>query len=198
MRKHLYITLLIILSGVTACSFVIINDSPVIYKSMEEAMKTPDEVTHLKLIRKKFKVFPKEILNFKNLEYLDLSKNKIDSLPNEFYSLVNLNTLVIKSNRFKEFPEAICSMKRLKKISFADNEITSIPSYIAGLDSLEELDLFRNSVEDVSIKISKLLNLKKLDLRMIEISKDEQNRIEMLVPNCKVLMTEPCNCSTKY
>ena len=69
MRKHLYITLLIILSGVTACSFVIINDSPVIYKSMEEAMKTPDEVTHLKLIRKKFS-------NLRNLKRLNMDNVK--------------------------------------------------------------------------------------------------------------------------
>lgn len=197
MKKNVYIFFLIVLTGILVSSFMLLSENPIVFKSIDEAMKTPNEVTHLKLIRKKIKEFPKEILNFKNLEYLDLSKNKLDSLPTEFSSLSNLHTLIIKSNNFQEFPEAISSMKRLKKISFADNEITSIPSYVSGIDSLEELDLFRNSIEDVSIEISKLLNLKKLDLRMIEITKDEQRRIQMLVPNAKVLMTEPCNCATK-
>ena len=197
MKKICYILSVIVLTGMLVSSFITSSANPTVFKSIEEAMKTPDEVTHLKLVRKRFKEFPKEILNFKNLRYLDLSKNKIDSLPLEFSSLSNLNTLVIKSNRFEEFPKEICTMKSLKKISFADNVITSIPSYIIGLDSLEDLDLFRNSIEDVSIEISKLPNLVKLDLRMIEISKDEQQRIKALVPNCKVLMTEPCNCATK-
>ena len=52
-------------------------DTLTAYTSLEEALKNPELVIKLELRKKGLKVFPKEIIQFTNLQYLDLSKNKI-------------------------------------------------------------------------------------------------------------------------
>jgi Leucine-rich repeat (LRR) protein len=167
-----------------------------VYKNLKEALQSPDEVTHLKLVRKKYREFPLEILKLKNLTHLDLSKNRMDSIPNVIKSLVNLEELKIKSNNFTQFPEALCQLSSLKKLSLAENSIENIPNGISEMRNLVELDLYRNSVSSISSEIKNLYSLKRLDLRMIELNDEKQERIRALLPNTKVLLTEPCNCAT--
>lgn len=167
-----------------------------VYKSLQEALQNPNEVTHLKLVRKKFREFPIEILKLKNLTHLDLSKNRIDSIPNSIKALLNLEELKLKSNNFTQFPEALCLLLSLKKLSLAENSIENIPSGISDMKNLMELDLYRNSISSISSEIKNLDSLKRLDLRMIELNDEKQERIRALLPNTKVMLTEPCNCAT--
>jgi Leucine-rich repeat (LRR) protein len=60
------------------------------FTNLQEALKNPDAVTKLVLRRQHLKSFPKEILQFKNLQYLDISKNSIAELPDSIDKLINL------------------------------------------------------------------------------------------------------------
>jgi Leucine-rich repeat (LRR) protein len=168
-----------------------------VFKNLKEALENPDEVTHLKLVRKRFREFPIEILKLKNLTHLDLSKNKIDSIPSSIKTLLSLEELKLKSNNFTQFPDALCQLSSLKKLSLAENEIENIPSGISDMKNLELLDLYRNSITYISSEIKKLEKLKRLDLRMIEMNNEKQEIIRAMLPNTRVMLTEPCNCATR-
>ena len=56
------------------------------YTDLREALTEPDNVIKLSLRKKKYKSFPKEIYQFKNLQYLDLSKNDLKELPDSIVS----------------------------------------------------------------------------------------------------------------
>ncbi|MEI6021998.1 MAG: hypothetical protein WCR21_12795, partial [Bacteroidota bacterium] len=47
------------------------------YTDLNAALENPYNVVKLTLRKKKFREFPKQILQFKNLQYLDISKNII-------------------------------------------------------------------------------------------------------------------------
>src|SRR4051812_5160034 len=92
-------------------------DTLTAYTSIEEAMKNPDKVIKLELRRQKLKVFPKEIANFKNIQYLDLSKNSIDELPEEIGVLTNLQYFIISKNKLGGFPKEIGKLVNLHYIN---------------------------------------------------------------------------------
>ena len=51
------------------------------FKSLAEALNSSSEVEKLVLRDQGLTTFPKDILRFQGLKYLDLSKNHIDELP---------------------------------------------------------------------------------------------------------------------
>lgn len=68
------------------------------FYSLEEAKLKPDLVVELDLTNTKLKVFPDEILKFKNLKFLILSKNEISEIPNEINKLNKLIGVDLSNN----------------------------------------------------------------------------------------------------
>lgn len=165
-----------------------------IYDNLEEALKNPNSVYRLSLRGKKLKVFPAEILKFKNLQELDLSKNKLDSLPNEIGDLVNLQVLDISSNKLEAIPDSIGKLKNLRKLSAGKNEIGAIPRTIGGLQSLEILDLWSNQIVIFPDELNNLKKLRWMDLRVIEIDDDKQKHIQEILPKTKIHFSPSCHC----
>lgn len=97
------------------------------YSSLKQALKiNPDSVFYLDLRNQDLKEFPREILLFKNLKYLDLKSisrlEYVDSLPQEERikrkEAIKKNPdlaygIMFKSNKIAEFPDEITELKKL-------------------------------------------------------------------------------------
>jgi Leucine-rich repeat (LRR) protein len=164
------------------------------FTSISEAMKDPDKVIKLELRKKKLKGFPKEIFQFKNLQYLDLSKNSITEIPAEIAELKNLQILILSKNELETLPKEIGELKMLQYLNVNQNEITSLPPQIGSLVNLKNLDLWSNNVDRFPSEIKNLKNLLVLDLRVILIPDAEQERVQALLPKTKVYFSPYCKC----
>lgn len=164
------------------------------FTSLEEALKNPEKVIKLELRKKKLKVFPAEILKFKNLQYLDLSKNDIKEIPAEIAELKNLQYFSISKNSLEALPIQIGELENLYYLNANQNELAVIPYQIGKLSKLKYLDLWSNNIENFPNELKDLKNLKVLDLRVILIPDAEQNRIQALLPKTKVHFSPYCKC----
>src|SRR5688572_1207587 len=87
------------------------------YTDLGEAMKNPDDVVRLNLRKKKLKGFPKEVLQCRNLQYLDLSKNNIKELPDSIVALKSLQYLIVSRTGLEMLPRNIGELKNLKHLN---------------------------------------------------------------------------------
>lgn len=167
-----------------------------IFTTITEASKTPDAVYVLDLTKSKLKVFPIEILIFKNLNILKLGKNKIASVPEGISKLIFLQELDLGKNKLAIFPSGLVELINLKKLVLNQNYIEGIPFMIKNLQKLEYLDMWSNNLNSFPESLSELLYLKEFDLRVIQFTKDEKERITKLLPNAKIHFSASCNCGS--
>lgn len=170
------------------------TDSVQTFTTLEQALKNPDQVEVLDLSKSKLEVFPPEIFTFKNLRELYLNKNKIKIIPPEIGSLTNLEIFEISKNRLEQIPAEIGHCVLLKRLVLNQNQIVALPSSMGKLKKLVYLDMWSNNLSVVPAEISDCTSLKEVDLRVIEMTKDEQDRIKKLLPNAKVHMSPYCSC----
>ena len=104
---------------------------------------------------------PPDISKLTSLTSLDLGKNNITHLPDEIRKLVNLTTLDLRNNPLDVFPDAILELKNLSSLNLSYTGLTHIPA-----------------------NIRKLENLRSLELRSNEISREELDNIQRLLPRC--------------
>lgn len=164
------------------------------YMSLEEALKFPDKVIRLELRKKKLKSFPKEIFQFKNLQWLDLGKNNLTELPDSIYLLENLQFLNVSRNKISALPKEIGKMKNLIYLNANNNELVGLPPQIGNLEKLRTLDLWSNELADFPESLSKLKSLRVIDLRAITISQDDLNLLKKWLPQATIHYDIPCNC----
>lgn len=169
-------------------------DTLTAFTSISEAMKDPDKVIKLELKRKKLKAFPKEIFQFKNLQYLDLSKNDLTEVPPEIGELKDLQILILSKNEIETLPKEIGELKMLQYLNVNQNEIGSLPPQIGSLVSLKNMDLWSNNVDKFPPEIKNLKNLLVLDLRVILIPDEEQQHLQELLPKTKIYFSPYCKC----
>ena len=165
-----------------------------VYNNLQEALQTPNNVYRLSLRGKKLKVFPMDILKFKNLQDLDLSKNKLDSLPDDIGELSNLQILDVSSNKLEELPKTIGKLKNLKKIAAGKNELGAIPPQIGELENLVILDLWSNQITLFPEELNKLQKLRWMDLRVIQIDDNVQLHIKEMLPKATIHFSPSCHC----
>ena len=164
------------------------------FTNIQEALKNPDAVTKLVLRKQHLKSFPKAILKFKNLQYLDISKNSIAELPDSIYLLSNLQYLACSKTGLKHLPKEIGKLINLKYINFNQNDLESLPPQIGNLEKLEILDLWSNNFDEYPSTLSGLKSLRILDLRNILISEEVQAKILSMLPKATVYMSPSCRC----
>ncbi|MFB9078284.1 hypothetical protein ACFFLS_16750 [Flavobacterium procerum] len=68
------------------------------FYNLEKAKLKPESVIELDLTGAKLKVFPDEILKFRNLKFLTLSNNEISEIPNEITKLQSLVGINLSNN----------------------------------------------------------------------------------------------------
>ncbi len=143
-------------------------------KSIEEGMKAPLEVRHLKLKRDRLSVFPEEILQFENLEILDLSNNRLITLPS-----------------------SIAQLKKLKKIILAKNNFVEFPMVLLSLDQLEYIDLWDNFIENLPAEVKTKRNLSFLDIRGVLLMPEVYNDLRTWFSEDTLKISPPCDCMYK-
>ncbi len=116
-------------------------------------------VTGLKLSGLNLHSFPENVLDLKELKYLDLSNNNIKQLPDAIGSLKNLEFLVINNNKVRGLPDTIGQLKSLISLDVYRNDISAIPKDVGNLESLVRFDAHDNKIVHLP---ASLLNLKKL------------------------------------
>lgn len=165
------------------------------FTNLDSALKHPDKVYKLILRKKKYKTFPTEIFQFKNLQYLDISKNNIKEIPEQIQELSLLQYFACSQCKLSKIPKSIGKLKHLYYLNLNQNNIDSIPSEIGELSKLQILDLWDNNLSYFPYSLSYLKSLKLMDLRSILLNRDQQNYIQSLLPNTKIYFSPPCSCS---
>ncbi|HEY6162596.1 MAG TPA: leucine-rich repeat domain-containing protein [Bacteroidia bacterium] len=166
-----------------------------VFDNLQEALKDPDKVYRLHLIKMKLTHIPPEVYQFKNLQELDLSKNRIKELPDSIALLTNLQILSFSKNELEILPAAIGKLVNLRKLVVNQNSLTALPPALGDLENLRVLDLWSN---DISFWPDQLANLKKLrhmDVRSILIPDDEIKKLQELLPNTEINFDPSCHCS---
>ncbi len=166
-----------------------------IFKDLEAALQSPDKVYKLQLQKMKLKEFPIEILKFRQLRVLDLRKNKLSSIPLEISELKYLEEVNFSKNKIVEFPEGLTKCSQLKEIVLSQNELDSLPASIGKLKQLERLDLWSNNLGFYPAELKDLVQLKELVLRVINMNKQQQQRIRRLLPNTQIHFSPSCDCA---
>jgi leucine-rich repeat protein SHOC2 len=171
-------------------------DSTREYYSIESAMKEPDKVYRLQLTKKKYKVLPEEIRQFKNLNALDIGKNKLKELPEWLGELVFMQEFHAPQNKFGTMPDVVCKWPHLKRLDMHQNEITGLLPCMGELTEVISLDLWSNDLEDFPDELKGMEALRFMDLRVIQFDQGEMTHISELFPKVKIFFSQPCNCGT--
>ena len=164
------------------------------YTDLKEALEHPEKVIRLELKKQKLKEFPKEIFQFKNLQYLDLSRNQLKELPDSIYLITKLQCLVVAHNKLGSLPKEIGKCKNLFYLNANNNDLFGLPPQIGNLEKLRVLDLWSNDLADFPEAMSNLKHLEILDVRVIMISEDNLKLLKKWLPNTNLFYTPPCNC----
>jgi Leucine-rich repeat (LRR) protein len=199
MKRLLTLLLSLALSGVSLAQNTLLDSVSLAlyneYTDLKEALKQPDQVLKLSLRKQGLKEFPKEVLQLKNLQYLDLSKNKIESLPDSIIQLKQLQVLIVSKNELVALPNTIGGLSNLRYFKAGQNKIARIPFSFGSLENLEYLDFWDNELDYFPESLNKLTNLAVMDLRNILISQENQNYIQGLLPNTKIHFSPACQCA---
>lgn len=164
------------------------------FDNLDSALKDPEKVVKLVLRKDHLKAFPKEILKFPNLQYLDLSKNKIKEIPENIDTLRKLRFLILSKNDITTLPKQVGNLSNLIYLNVNQNELESIPAQLGNLSNLLWLDLWSNNLVEFPEELKYLKNLKTFDLRAILINDAESKRLQKLLPHAQVFVSPSCNC----
>jgi Leucine-rich repeat (LRR) protein len=196
--KKLIVLFFLLFNIVTAQTILLDSAALLNYPAITDlnvALQNPDAVVKLVLRKKKFKEFPMELLQFKNLQYLDISKNSIKSLPDSISKLKNLQHLACSKTGLVTIPNTIIALQELRYVNFNQNEIVFLPWGFGKLAKLQVADLWSNELESFPTSMPELTALRWMDLRNILIPQDKQDGLQKALPNARIYFSPPCKCS---
>ncbi|KAL4470219.1 hypothetical protein ABPG74_011830 [Tetrahymena malaccensis] len=112
----------------------------------------------LELSNNKFKQFPEEIYQFKQLKRLKLDNNFIRQIPQMLFSLIFLQDFSISNNLISELPINISNQQSLITLDISKNRITHLPEQICKLRQLQSLNISNNEFTSIPIQIKQLID----------------------------------------
>ncbi|MBL7817504.1 MAG: leucine-rich repeat domain-containing protein [Saprospiraceae bacterium] len=149
-----------------------------------DTFKIIDSVAYLEY--KNLESTPSYIFNNHNLRVLTIHYNEPNHFPIEICNLKNLTQLNIRTDNIGTFPIEIGKLTNLTTLSLSWTRLMSLPPEIKKLKNLEYLYLQGNLISKLPDEIKELKNLKLLDISITLISPKEKEKIEKLLPNCKI------------
>ncbi|XP_060070630.1 leucine-rich repeat-containing protein 63-like [Ylistrum balloti] len=103
-------------------------------------------VTYINLSFNDFTLFPRSILDVKQLVTLKLRNNPLRELPPDIQRLKNLKTLVVSFCLLQTLPLGLFSLQKLRHLDISYNKITFVPNEISQFRSLRELNMEGNQL----------------------------------------------------
>lgn len=169
-------------------------DSAIVYTSLEEALENPDSVYVLRLRRNKLETLPPEIFKLKNLNRLELQRNRFTVFPSGLSAFAYLQEIDFTRNEIDTIPPEIGQCKELRYINLGHNNLVILPTELGQLQHLTHLNLWGNLLEDIPESLVNCKKLQVIDLRVINLSKEQQEVLRQLFPEVTLHMESPCNC----
>ena len=151
-------------------------------------------VVALDLTRRKLQTLPRDLVELSALRVLMLHKNRLNDLPAWLAEMKTIEVLLLDQNRFDAFPNVLLRMDQLETLSLGDNFIEEIPLDVDHMASLRHLALWGNLIGRYPASLGDLPNLRTLDLLHNDMTAEEQDLVSSMLPQVKVLMSEPCLC----
>jgi Leucine-rich repeat (LRR) protein len=137
-------------------------------KKLDSLLYNKDEVYALNLSNTKIKELPKEVLQFKNLQYLNLSSNRFSNKEKLFDDLAKLpNLIILKLDRcyLRALPDNISKLNGLQMLSLTFNDFRKINENIGALTNLKYLNLGANGkLRELPASIGNLRCLQMLNI----------------------------------
>ncbi len=166
------------------------------YTSLESALKAdPLSVIKLDLSNSKLKEFPTVIFKFKNLQQLILTNNKLTSLPDNIGDFPYLAYLNVSKNKLTELPEGIGNLQSLNSFKMSQNKIKTLPESFFNLKAIEIIDFYSNPLSFDPDKFTKISGrIKVIDVRNTNLSKEQCQRLQEVLPKAKIKFDKGCNC----
>lgn len=186
----------------TDSSLLIIEHRSIEYRSIEEALKNPQNVYKLNLSNQRIQFsdtlwakftnlkylslkndslaeIPAGIGNIKTLEVLDLSGNDFRILPSTFINLSNLQELYLNDDKNFQLDKSISllsALPKLKSLHIENDGLTSLPKDIVKLSHLESLYLNNNKFEQIPPELREIKTLRFVDFHDNRINIPSQER----------------------
>jgi len=154
--------------------FAVIETLPLVTDikiSIDSLAQIPEKyrrwTTGIKLNTDSCTVFPLEILELENLNYLDVSgeifnPNYFTVLPDELFQKTNLKHLILEYCKINEIPAAIGNLVNLVELKLSGNNLKTLPLEISKLHNLKVLGIENNFFDTLPLDVCKLLNLEVL------------------------------------
>lgn len=173
------------------------QDNGVTYKSLDDALKNPEQVYRLKLVNKhRMDSLPEKLFMLTNLRELTVKGCKLNVLNQQISQLKKLVYLNVSCNHLVRLPESIGELPAIKALVISRNNIVELPNSIGNLSTLELIDAWDNPLYVLPDSISKLAEtLKIMDLRQISIKNEEFEAMQKLLPKTNIMATSYCECS---
>jgi len=89
-------------------------------------------------------------------------------------------------NKLDEFPQEVCELTHLNQLRMPKHGFNSVPAEIGNLSNLKMLDLSGNNIERLPDSIANLTKLKTLKIKDNPLAPGELERIQSLLPGCKI------------
>ena len=174
-----------------------VGASTVWFDDLDDALtahRAGTPVVALDLPRHKLQALPQGLVELTALRVLMLHKNRLSDLPPWLADMEALQVLLLDQNRFEAFPNVLLRMDQLETLSLGDNFIEEIPLDVDHMTSLRHLALWGNLIGRYPASLGDLPNLRTLDLLHNDMTAEEQELVSSMLPQAKVLMSEPCLC----
>lgn len=128
-------------------------------------------VTGVEIVNKGLATVPQNILQQKQLKYLNLSKNHFAVLSPQIFNLINLTNLNLSDIGLKIIPTEIKNLNNLTELNLSSNLLVSLNPELFSLINLTSLNLSNNQLNSLPPEISNLKNLTYLDLSGNQLTK---------------------------
>lgn len=149
-----------------------------------------DEEGVLKLKPKEW-ALTEQICECSGISTLSMKKSQLLKLPECFDRIQGLRSIDLSKSALTTFPMALTQMYELEHISIANTGINYLPDEIADLPNLQTLDLRGTGIEALPHGLD---HLKTIDMRLIMLSKLEQDKLRERFPNVQIFFSSPCHC----
>lgn len=167
------------------------------YEDVEQAVQAQvngEVVLAVDLSRQRLKTLPPDLMLLHDLTYLIVSRNKLESFPDWLQEKTDLKALVADHNRIQDFPEVLLKMPHVEQLSLGENYLRGIPLDIDMMAGLEILSLWGNVLARFPASLGNLEQLQILDLLHNEMTVEEQDMLQALLPDVQLNLSEPCDC----